>query len=286
MKPDKLGLLFAIGAAFCFGLGNPFGTLTVQNANTFVSAFYVAFVAGFCLFLITLYRGKLNSIKSKDVGEYLKLGFIGFAIPQTLVLYAYTKTSALNVLFLLRSEIFFATILGALIFKEEIKNRQIGGIMLGFIGVFVFSTGLSFNSFNLADGIVFISTIFWAFYVVFAKNLLGKLDAITIGGMRYWAAIPFLFILAISQDQNLSYPIAQIPVLAIFSISTFVIGIILYNKAIESLGVWKAVVPGQLLSIIFGAIATWVVLGETLTAVKMGGGLLIIAGTVIALGKK
>lgn len=286
MKPRQIGLLFAIGAAFFFGFGNPFAKLAAQNANVFVTTFYISLIAGICFFLISLFRGSLKFLNSNDIWEYLKIGIIGFAIPQTLVMYAYTQTSAMNVLFLLRSEIFFATIFGAIIFREQISRMQIGGILIGFAGVFIFSTGLSFDSLNIADAIVFFSTIFWALYVVFAKNLLGKLDAITIGGMRYWAAIPFQFILAISQDPTLSYPIAQIPSLAIFSIATFVFGVILYNKAIEKLGVWKAVVPGQMLSIIFGAVATFIVLGETLTAVKIAGGGLIIAGTLIALGKK
>jgi drug/metabolite transporter (DMT)-like permease len=286
METGKKGIIAAIIAAFFFGLGNPFSKLIADKASPFAIVFLITAIAALFIAIMLMVQGKKISLSIGDLPDYLALGILGFAIPALMTIYALTITSALNVLFLLRCEIFFVTIMGYALFNEKVAKKQVLGMVLGFIGVFVFATELSYNGLNAGDALVLLSSVFWASYVITVKKLSPKLPPDVIAGMRYWTALPFLGIVVLIAKIPAVIPSTSYFDLGIFALSTYVFGVIAYNYAIDKIGSWKAVVPTQLLSVIFGFIFTWLVLGETLSALKIAGGTMILAGTMITLSKE
>lgn len=287
MKTEQLGLIAAVIAAFFFGASNPQAKLAATGTDPVTLSLAVTFIAAIIFAAYALLnRNLLLGIRREDAPLYLGLGLIGHAIPSLLSLYGLTMTNALNLLFLLRAEIFFAAIFGVVIFKESINLRQVAGIAIGFFGVFIFATGLDFGGINMGDMLIILASAFWAGYVVMVRKLSGKVSPVAIASMRAWVALPLLGAAALLFQAPLTVHPAQYGNIAFFAVSTYILGVVAYNSAIKQLGVWKAAIPTQLLSVIFGFIATWWVLGENLSAIKIAGAALIIIGTVLALLKE
>ncbi|HLC48627.1 MAG TPA: DMT family transporter [Candidatus Norongarragalinales archaeon] len=287
MDKTTLGLGAAIIAAFFFGASNPYAKIAASQTDPVLLSFLVTAIAAVIFGLYALLNPKhFTGLTSKNGDLYLCLGIFGHAIPSLLSLYGLTMTSALNLLFLLRTEIFFATIFGVLIYKEAITLKQITGIIIGFLGVFLFATELKFTGVNLGDLLIILATVFWASYVVIVRKLSGTLQPAAIASIRAWVALPFLGAAALFLKTPITIPAAQYGNIGIFAISTYVFGVVAYNNAIERLGIWKAAIPAQLLSIIFGFIATWIVLGETLSSIKIIGAAMIALGTLLAVMKE
>lgn len=285
-KQDKklVGIICAIIAAILWGLGTPFGKIASENYDSIALASIVSLVGSLSLFLISSVTYKqLPRIRLKSIWLYVGMGILGFAIPLAMTLLAYRLTLAINVSFLLRVQVFLVLLYGMIFFHEKINLRQLFGLVLGFLGVFLFVTNLHLEV-NLGDLVVLGSTIFWASYLIFSKKLLKEgIDPITLGSIRFGiASIPLILISLIF---NLYSPFSfhQVIALLIYTFAIFVIGTTLYNVAIKHLEIWKASAIAEFLSIISSGISVWLVLGEVLTLLKIVGGILIITGVLLAI---
>ncbi|MFH0971742.1 MAG: DMT family transporter [Candidatus Micrarchaeota archaeon] len=287
MNNTHNGIIAAIIAALFFGMGNPYAKLVLSSVNPLALSVISAAFSGVILAAIAVFANKgLPKFERNDLWNYLGIGILGFAIPSILTLYALSMTTALSLIIILRSEIFFGTIFGVVFFKEEINLKQIAGIVAGFIGVFIFATELNFISINSGDILALVATFFWSAYLIYARKLSEKWDPYSIAAIRYWVALPFLFALLIFLNIPLSMPQSEYANFSVFALSIYVFGVCAYNYAIRKVGIWRAAVPTQLLTVFFGAVITWLVLGETMSAMKWAGSALIVGGTVLAIVQK
>ncbi len=287
MHRSQFGVLAALIAAFFMGLANPFGKLAADAVDPLVLATFVTLIASGALAVLLLIQGvRTDKLKQLKFRTFFDLGILGHGIPVILVLVALKATTAMNVLFLSRTEIFFATILGVLLLKERISRNQLIGIFVGFVGVFIFATELKITSFNIFDLMAVLAGFFWAHYDVVVRRVGEKISSLEIVAIRNISALPLLIILLIFSNKELAIPQTSYLDAAIFGLSMFVVGVFAYNAAIKRIGVWKAAVPTHLLSVVFGAVFTFLILGETLSDMELIGAAAIILGTFLALKKE
>ena len=132
-----IGLLFGVGAAFAYSTQNIFGRLATDEASPFVVATYNFFFAA--VFTLAVAR-PFSSMRDPFDPQILMWGFLFGLIPTTIAYLLYfagiqglTETSKVPVFCSL--ELVVATILGGLIFNENLPPASLIGTALILVSI-------------------------------------------------------------------------------------------------------------------------------------------------------
>ena len=147
-------------------------------------------IGGFLLLLVQLQRdrGFLKTFSPKDWVSIIFLAMTGIAGNTLLQAYGLLYTSAIHTGWMVAVVPIFITIAARFCLGEAITSRKIGGILLGFIGVFlvvskgVFSLSIFGLGSTFGDILVLISAITWTAFTVGGRGFLSRfspLGAIT-----------------------------------------------------------------------------------------------------------
>jgi drug/metabolite transporter (DMT)-like permease len=174
---------------------NPFTLLTLRFG-----------IGGFLLLLVQLQRDRrfLKAFSFKDWVSIIFLAIVGISGHTLLQAFGLLYTTAINTGWIVAIMPIFIAIAARFYLGEAITRRKIGGILLGFIGVFlVISKGvlsisiLRFGS-TFGDFLVLISALTWAAFTVGGRGFLSRfspLAAITpvmiVGGL---VILPFTWL--------------------------------------------------------------------------------------------
>lgn len=237
------------------------------------------------LFLIGLwYSGRGQRAEQRRQGLYhpgwragLGAGtfmFIGSSLQQVAMLYTTAgKTAFITALYIILVP------LGAVALGKRIHGENWIGAVLALAGLYLLSIhGAVTLSFG--DGLVLISSLFWAAQILFIDRYAERVDVIELSTAQIFACWLGSTIAALMVEDIHWAPILQawLPI---------VYGGILSGGVAFTLQIigQKYADPGPAAIIMsfeafFGAVSSWIILGEVMTAVQISGCLLMLAGVI------
>jgi drug/metabolite transporter (DMT)-like permease len=235
----------------------------------------------------------VSRIKSKDAGPKPEtLSDCGLLILPGVILaldlaawhLSITMTSVANATLLANLAPVFVTVIGLLFFRETVTRIFVLGLALALAGVVVLKGGPSaFGNGDLrGDGIAVIAAVFYAGYILAIGKLRSRFNTIRI---MLWstasAAVCVLPLGLIFEDQTL-------PITAYGWAIVFGLAFISHASGQVAIAYALAYLPAAfssltlLLQPVVAAILAWTLLGEAIGPMQAIGGLVVLAGILIA----
>ncbi|MBT4526119.1 MAG: DMT family transporter [Deltaproteobacteria bacterium] len=184
-------------------------------------------------------------------------------------------------------------LLSAIFFREKITSRSVTGIGLSLVGVGLLIIGEANGSWPMGGNIIGDlymcgAVLSAAIYMIMVKKLSQKHSVLHITGMQIIYGtlifIPFCLIkIETWQLSQLSFgAIAAVFFLAVLAT---IVAFFCYNFALSQIDSSKAVVFINMIPVITAASA-WIIIGESLTIMQMGGGALVLLAVWLVNQKK
>lgn len=226
-------------------------------------------------------------------GEWAALalmGFVGVFIHQMLQSFALTMTSATSTGWLIGLTPIWSAVLSAILLGERFGRWKIAGLVTGFAGALLVVTRgelgpeIFVRPSTLGDLMILISTINWAVYSVIGHRTIRRLGPrmATSGAMLFGAGMLLPFFAARRGWRELpGLSPAGWTALLFLAIGCSALGYLFWYGALERLEVSRVAALLYLEPLVTFA-AAMILLGERVSGIVVAGGLLVLAGVVIA----
>jgi drug/metabolite transporter (DMT)-like permease len=183
-------------------------------------------------------------------------------------------------------------VLAALLIGEQMSGRQIGGAVLGLLGVIVLISGGHLRFWQgigsgIGDLIVLGAVTLWALYSVLGRRVMRHRSALSASAFSAILGLPVLLLAAIWEVQTSGSgfsPKLVLPLLYI-GVAPGVVGFLSWNAGVRRLGASGAMVFYNTLPL-YGAVLGSLFLGEAVgISHLLGGGLIVVGGLWAAWGR-
>ena len=281
-------------------LGIILGSLFIGMSPIFVRYSTIdSFAIGFLRFFFALpflwVWSITDILKEKNPTQYripqfgkdyllLMLGGMFFAIDISLWHVSLLETTVMNSTLLNNMTPIFVTLICWIVFKEKLSWASIGGIILAIIGTYllIVSNGSWGELHFYGDLMALSSAIFFAGYVLIVKHLRHYLHASTIMAWTSMSCMYCLAIMTFSCETNIIpatfadwLPIIGLAIIVHVLGQTFVAISLKYLSATFS-SLTMMIIP------VVSAVFAWILFNEEFTLLKVIGGVIILAGIIIA----
>lgn len=277
MSNRSKGLLFALVSAILYGTIPILGKKIIVDFPPLFVALIVTLIAGFFLGVVGFWKKEIfHKLLLKNIIWIAILGFLA-ALGSIFSFFGLSIGRANEAGFLFQFGTFFSTILAFIFLKEKLSYFQVSGLIIMFVGAYVFTGGISL-SFKMGN-IFFLSAAFvWGVNDVIVRKKVSNLPPLFLSFGRNFFSSIFLLPLAIG---FIPQSVAKMSAGSIvyFLVYGFVVaGIILtIYTALKYIKVAEAT-SFQLLIPIITATISFFILGERLNTIQLIGGAIILGG--------
>jgi len=172
----------ALWAVFFWGLSFIATKMALKEVHPFTLLTLRFGIGGFLLLLVQLQKDKrfLNAFFFEDRVSIILLAIVGISGHTLLQAYGLLYTTAINTGWIVAIIPIFITIVARFYLGEPITIRKIGGIIFGFLGVFlviskgVFSLSIFGFGSTFGDFLILISTLTWTAFTVGGRGFLSR----------------------------------------------------------------------------------------------------------------
>jgi len=130
------------------------------------------------------FLAKSEKVERKDFIRLMACGLFGVAANQLMFFYGLNLTTPINAAIIMTSNPILVLIMAAIIIKERITIRKVGGIALGLtgaLGLILYNKELNMSPDKaLGDLFIFLNASSYAIYLVLVKPLMKKYHPITV----------------------------------------------------------------------------------------------------------
>ena len=214
--------------------------------------------------------------------EILFISFIGCTIQYSLTFYGLSIVDATSATLFIQAEIPFGILIAFLLLKERPSLKNIIGLIIAFIGIFILTENPNLNGKMIGVILLLSGAITWAFAQVIAKTVSKKIGGLTLTAWLGVFAGPQAIILSFFVEGNTYNYITNA------NLKTWII-IIYLGLVMNAVGysIWyyvlsrhpiNYIMPVLLLFPITGILTAILILGEIPTKYTYIGGLIIIIG--------
>jgi drug/metabolite transporter (DMT)-like permease len=209
------------------------------------------------------------------------MGIVGMSIPSVMLAYGVSLSLVSNS-FLLQVEAIYSMILSYILLKERISKKQVLLSVLSFLGMALVLTEGVIRPINIGD-LLFLSTpLFYQFAHIVAKDILKTIDPTVVVMYRFLIGGLTLFLVSVLFGLNpLDFSRTfQGTLIVLYMGFGYAIGNSLWYYGIKHINLSK----GTSMIIMYPLISTILAiltLGETITAIKVVGILLVFLSTLI-----
>ncbi len=181
--------------------------------------------------------------------------------------------------------------MAALLIREPMSRRQAVGAIISLLGVTVLISGGSLAFWqtmrsNVGDLIVLGSVGLWGLYSVLGRQVMRRRSPLSTTAMSAFIGLPFLLLAA--AWELATFPINTSPTLILailyIGVAPTVLGFLAWNAGVRRLGASGAMVFFNTLPL-YGALLGYLFLAESIGAIHLLGGALIIGGGLWAARK-
>ena len=296
------GYVSAVLAALLFGISSTLNKIALRNVHPMIIAGSIYLTAGIVLMLLRFtplkdkllekleFRVKTQEFFSKR--DILILAFIvlfGSFLAPLSFMFGLNRTTAVNASLLLNTETLFTVLIALIVFKERASRRSIIGILLILIGAVVISTE-NFREVELSKGIVgniliILAGLSWAIDNNLSKLLSVKRDLLLVTSLKGLFGGSALLTLASLIGVPFYIPLQSLPY--VLTVGAFSIGfsLVLFLFALREIGAMRTGAIFSTSSLI-GALFAFLALGESLTALKVFFGMIMLLGAYVLSGEE
>lgn len=291
MSDKKINLLMVLTSFFWSGAFIT-GKIAVGEFPPFALTFFRFLFALPFIFTILYLKEPSNLVpRGRQWLPLILLGFIGTFCYHSLFFTSLKYTTAMNSSLIGALNPMVTALLAALFFSQRLTSWRIVGIILSFIGVFVFITNgdlqlLSQFRFNKGDVIMAIAVCCFAIYSLLSRRYMQqyRLSPLMV------TAYTFLICVVISvpfflweKPSTYLFSATASGWLSILYMSVFasVLGYLIQMVAIQRIGAPRTAIFINLVPI-FTIIQSVTILGESITPFKLFGAVIVITGVYLA----
>lgn len=221
--------------------------------------------------------------------QYLVLGFLGMVACGAWVYIGGRTTSATNIALIYSAAPALIAVSSAAWLRERMGGLQWTGLVLALAGVLhviVQGNWMSLSEFRFVEGDLWIltSVVCWALYALLLEAWRSPLGAAARLAAAAWGALPVLAAGAVWEMSSPSAPAIGTEALLMGLTAALVPGLMafsLYGWSQQVLGASK-VAATLYLGPLYGAVAGWWLLGESLGWYHLWGGMLLLPGVYLA----
>lgn len=220
------------------------------------------------------------------------LGFVGFVVNKWLSFVGLNLTDATHTALLMALEPLFTLALARVVLGERLGPRRLAAFVAGALGAWLLiAQGLrlpAWSAATVAGDLLFVLALaLEAGYSVFGKRLLTRHSALLVTGSTIVASLVFWVPLA-AGDAALHGPprlsAAGVAAIAFLAVGCTVLGYLAWFYALERLEAGLVALTLFVQPVWGALLAVWL-LGERPTAYTLAGGVLVLAGLYLALGR-
>lgn len=202
-----------------------------------------------------------------------------------------TMTTATNAVLLFNINVGFVAILAAIILKEQLAKKVLGGLFIGMAGVLLISTNGDLSSIYSGtfqgNLLVLFSGVVWAFCTVYLKRVLDRgTDVMMVTGAMFMLSVVFLIPITLAFATN--YAMDGVAWASIIWVGVVCTGIayLTYNVGLRRVSVTVATII-LLSEAVFAMLFAVILLNELPTgSIALGGGMIVLSVLIISLPKK
>lgn len=261
------------------------GPLTLSAARFSIAALF---------FYLLLRNQKHPSTRPTGKALWLMVGMAlsGVILFSPLLYLGLHYTTAINGTLINGTGPLLTGLMAAVLIREPMTGRQIGGATMALVGVLYLISGGSLSFWqqaqhNVGDLLVLAAVSTWSLYSILSSRAMRLMPAISASAWSIYIGLPILCLLAVWElyltpiDLNLRL----IGILVYLGIGPAAIGFYAWNQGVSRLGASGAMVFYNTLPL-YGAILASLSLGEPIGSNHIIGGLLIIGGGLWSARKK
>ncbi|WP_048150150.1 DMT family transporter [Palaeococcus ferrophilus] len=270
----KRGYLFVFLAASMWGTLGIFAKLLYRfNLDPFTIVFYRA---GIAFALLLAYNGLTSGlgIGRERLKFYAFYGFFSVFLFYALYFYAVKYSSVSLAVLLLYTAPIYSTIMGYILFGEDITPAKLLSLLAVIIGV-LFVTKLDGNVRPLGVALGLLSGFTYALY-----GILGKIAMRTDRpekALMYTLGFGFLFMIPFVHPR---VPLGATPYLLSLAFFPTFLGYLLYNHALREVEASRASIVATIEPVV-ALVLAYLIFGETLTPRQLVGAGMIILGALL-----
>ncbi|NLA26162.1 MAG: DMT family transporter [Firmicutes bacterium] len=255
---------------------------------------FLRFAISTAVLLLIGYREIAGTpIKIGDWLNFILLGLTGIFAYNAFFLYAMKYTSPISASLIVAINPIVTAVLASLLLKEKFTLRLAGGALISIIGVMlVISEGswqlISSLKFNFGDILTLGSVISWSLYAIVGKRVSDSFSPLitTFYGFLTGTIILMPFGL-LSKPGLAALPEAGWPAIGAvlyLALIASVLAFVWWNKGVAALGASRSSIFINLIPV--ATITISLFFRETITAVQIAGGILVIGAVMLTTGEK
>ncbi|MCC9620228.1 EamA family transporter [Thalassospira sp. MA62] len=183
----------------------------------------------------------------------------------------------------------FSSALATYFFNDRLGWKRLSGMALAFIGVTIMFWDPTMTDVQLPLLLVVLASFMWAVANVMIKKL-GDIDTFQLNGWMALMAAPQLLIISLIFEPDAIHAVFDASWVAWANLSFTIV-----MSSIVAYGFWyhllktqdvNVVVPWNLLTPVISVIGSFLVFGETFSALKILGGIVVLAGVAVIMLRK
>jgi len=270
-----------IAACLLWSLNPAANKLALEEIAVPQLVFMRAVFAAFILLLVSFIMG--HRFRPKEIGwRPFLLGVLDPGLTSLLFVTSLTVLSASNTVLIMALMPFSQSVLGRVVFKEELRSSVLLGGTLAFSGIVIYFSGEAFNGADTVWGNSLLLSVFCLMAVsqiMTRKIMTTEIPAIQVTSSQMISASVVLFIyLILFGDTELPLQASSGTMMTLlFLVFSMAIPFFLYNQAMRHLPIGMASLL-LVLIIPFGFLFAAIILGEEITLIKAIGAILVMTG--------
>ena len=270
-----------IAACLLWSLNPAANKLALEEIAVPQLVFMRAVFAAFILLLVSFFMG--HHFRPKEIGwRPFLLGVLDPGLTSLLFVTSLTVLSASNTVLIMALMPFSQSVLGRVVFKEELRSSVLLGATLAFSGIVIYFSGEAFNGADTVWGNSLLLAVFCLMAVsqlMTRKIMKTEIPAIQVtSSQMISASVVLFFYLILFGDTELPLQASSGTMMTLlFLVFSMAIPFFLYNQAMRHLPIGMASLL-LVLIIPFGFLFAAIILGEEITLIKAIGAILVMTG--------
>ena len=270
-----------IAACLLWSMNPAANKLALEEIAVPQLVFMRAVFAAFILLLVSFFMG--HRFRPKEIGwRPFLLGVLDPGLTSLLFVTSLTVLSASNTVLILALMPFSQSMLGRVVFKEELRSSVLLGATLAFSGIVIYFSGEAYNGADTVWGNSLLLSVFCLMAVsqlMTRKIMTTEIPAIQVTSSQMISASVVLFIyLIVFGDTELPLQASSGTMMTLlFLVFSMAIPFFLYNQAMRHLPIGTASLL-LVMIIPFGFLFAAIFLGEEITLIKATGAILVMTG--------
>ena len=285
-----------LAVAAIWGVGWVAGRVAAQEIHPFTAGWLRYVLAVFCFLLYLKATGKWQTPSREQWKIIAWIGFLSTFVYQAFFMYGMQWTAAGDASLMITFNPLFTALL-AIPFLGEVFDRRLGaGLILAVSGVAViawYSPNVDLPVYErlLGDAMIGFAALSWAGATILMKKAMTGENPLSPLHLTVWASVAGLMIqtpTAIWEMATLGFPSASAESwgwLAFLAIASTVISYVWYADGIKAIGASRATLYVYLVPV-FGIIAGWLLIEESLGWSLGVSFILIVGGVALAQSKE